>query len=206
MKQRRTTNQVLKDAEETLKTAKNGLDDLLKGHPERKLPGLRNLIVFGRAVTNVLQNLRSTEEYFDNWYLPFQEEMKNDSVMSYFYKLRSEILKQGILNVGTSTHLKEFNFPKDLYKLGPPPLNARAFFMGDENGGSGWEVELPNGTKEKYYIDLSSDFGNVNFIFPEPPKNHFGNELKDTSVEHLSQLYYDYLKNLVEKAKDKFIK
>jgi hypothetical protein len=63
------------------------------------MPGLRNLIVFGRAVTNILQNLRSVvgAKTFDEWYMPLQEEMRDDELLKYFYELRTEILKEGSL-------------------------------------------------------------------------------------------------------------
>ncbi|HDD44713.1 MAG TPA: hypothetical protein ENG63_07635 [Candidatus Desulfofervidus auxilii] len=96
-----TTTDIIRSAEETLKTAEQGLEDLIKGPPERKLSGLRNLIVFGRAVTNVLQNLRSIESDFDAWYERYREEMKNAPLMRYFYKLRSKILKEGLLETVT---------------------------------------------------------------------------------------------------------
>jgi hypothetical protein len=166
---KRTTKQILTDLQNTLETAKYGLDDLLNGDPNRRISGLRNLIVFGRAVTNVLQNLRSTEKSFDEWYTPYQEEMKNDQVMRYFYKLRSEILKKGVLNTGSAVHLSNFNL-NEIHKFGPPPKNARRFFFGDNIGGSGWEIELPDGTLEKYYASIPGDVGiTVQLIFPEPP-------------------------------------
>ncbi len=57
----RTAEQILKEAEDTLYTAELGLC-LMKGrNPKQRMAGLRNLVVFGRAVTNVLQNLRTTE-------------------------------------------------------------------------------------------------------------------------------------------------
>ena len=64
----KTTKKVLAHVADTLATAKLGLQDVLSGGPDRRLGGLRNLIVFGRAVTNVLQNLRSTEPAFEAWY------------------------------------------------------------------------------------------------------------------------------------------
>ena len=109
----RTTTDIIRSAEETLKTAEQGLEDLIKGPPERKLSGLRNLIVFGRAVTNILQNLRSIESDFDAWY-------------------------------------ERYRIPEDLTRFGPPPPNAKGFFIGDNLGGSGWEVKLPDGSIEKY--------------------------------------------------------
>ena len=35
-----------------------------------------------------------------------------------------------------------------------PPLGARVFFIGDHLGGSGWEVELPDGSTGNYYVQL----------------------------------------------------
>ena len=71
----RTTADIIRSAEETLKTAEQGLEDIIKGPPERKLSGLRNLIVFGRAITNILQNLRSIEPDFDAWYERYRKEI-----------------------------------------------------------------------------------------------------------------------------------
>ena len=76
----------------------------------RRFTGLRNLIVFGRSVTFVLQNLRTVvgKERFDLWYEPHQESMKQDVVMKYFVKLRNELEKQGLLPVSTSTRFLHF--------------------------------------------------------------------------------------------------
>jgi hypothetical protein len=55
----RTADSVLNDAAQTLETADWGLADFTGPDPRRRMPGLRNLVVFGRAMTNALQNLRS---------------------------------------------------------------------------------------------------------------------------------------------------
>src|SRR5262249_12088167 len=136
---------VIKRAKSTLETVKLGLK-LLTGAPEHRLSGLRNVTVFGRAVTNVLQNLRSIEAGFDEWYEGYKKEMAADPLMKYFYNLRSEILKEGVLKVSTHTHLKHFRPSQDIGRFGPPPPNAKGFFIGDHLGGSGWEVELPDGS------------------------------------------------------------
>ena len=91
------TRAILSRVETTLQTAKFGLDDSTNGPSERVAAGLSNLIAFGRAVTNVLQNLRSKEESFEEWYVPYEKEMRSDELMLHFYKLRSEILKEGKL-------------------------------------------------------------------------------------------------------------
>ena len=200
----RTTADIIKSAEETLKTAKQGLEDLIKGPPERKLSGLRNLIVFGRAVTNILQNLRSIEPDFDAWYEKYREEMRNDPLMRYFYELRSKILKEGLLETSTHTYMRQLRIPEDLTRFGPLPPNAKEFFIGDNLGGSGWEIQLPDGSIEKYYVELPADIGSVSLHFLDPPKYHLGREIKDTSIPNLAKMYIDYLQQLVMAAKERF--
>jgi hypothetical protein len=199
----KTTNEILKRCDETLNTASFGLEDI-KSSPKRRLAGLRNLVVFGRAVTNVLQNLRSTEPDFDNWYSPFQEEMENDPLMNYFYRLRTEILKEGNLRMNNYAHIKSLQFPRDLQKLGTPPPNAKGFFIGDQLGGSGWEVLEEDGSLTKYYVDLPGEIGSAGLTLPEAPDEHLGNKLDNKNIEYLGTLYLDYLRRLVIEAKRRF--
>lgn len=200
----RTTADILRAVRDTLATAEHGLEDLTGGPTERKLVGLRNLVVFGRAVTNVVQNLRSKEPKFDEWYGKYQQEMKSDPLMSYFYELRSEILKKGSLGVSHHTHIRHLELPRDLHRFGPAPPNARGFFIGDSLGGSGWEVELPDGSIEKYYVELPSDIGSTSLHFPDAPDSHLGQQVSDSSIQSLSTMYIGYLRQLVESAEKEF--
>jgi len=200
----RTTAEILKRTEETLITAGHGLDDLISGSPQRKLSGLRNLVVFGRAITNVLQNLRGTEPNFDEWYGKYRDEMESDPLMRYFYDLRTKILKEGLLETMTCAYIRHLSLPEDMSRFGPPPLNAKAFFIGDSVGGSGWEIELPDGSTEKYYVEIPTEIGLVSLHFPQPPKYHLGREIRETAIEALSRMYIDYLHELVLAAKEKF--
>jgi len=205
-KHRRTTIHIVKDVQETLKTAENGLEDLVNGPRNRKLSGLRNLVVFGRAVTNVLQGLRSTEPEFDTWYEKYVKEMDSDPLLKYFYDLRSLILKKGILKLTKKAHVKKLFFPYDMSRFGPPPPFAKSFFIGDELGGTGWEVEFPDGSKMKYYVKLPSDIGSVTLHFPNAPTHHLGKEISDYSIGKLSLIYIEYLRKMVRDAKSKFRK
>ena len=82
------TSGILQRTEETLYTAMLGLKALESSDPRERMAGLRNLIVFGRAVTNVLQNLRSVEPEFESWYSSYGSEMSVDPLMRFFYTLR----------------------------------------------------------------------------------------------------------------------
>lgn len=200
----RTTANTLKNAAETLKTSMLGYDMVRTGDPNMRMAGLRNLVVFGRAVTNVLQNLRSTESTFDDWYAPFVEEMKADPVLNYFYEMRTEILKTGSIRTTVSTYISNFSLGRDLHKFGPPPPGARSFFIGDQLGGTGWEVPQPDGSTEKYYVNLPGEIGTVCIHLVGVPQFHLGKVLTDTTIEALSEKYLRYLENLLQSARATF--
>lgn len=191
-------------AEETLQTARYGFDDLTSGNRQRRFSGIRNLVVFGRSVTFVLQNLKTPvgEFAFNKWYEPIQEQMKSDVLMKYFVTLRNEILKQGKLPVSTSASIN-IN-PGDMAKLGTPPPGAKGFFIGDQAGGSGWEIELPDGTTEKYYVEIPQSMAKVQQHFSELPVPE-DDELKRKSIEDLCAYYLDKLENILDSARSSFL-
>jgi hypothetical protein len=93
-------------------------------------------------------------------------------LMKYFYKLRTEILKEGKLGFFSGTHISKLTLSQDIRRFSPPPPNAKAFFIGDRLGGSGWIIELPDGSSEKLYVQLPFDIGTVSLHFPNPPEHH----------------------------------
>lgn len=205
-REERTTAEILTSARETFQTVEYGLGDLLGHDASRKMTGLRNLVVFGRAVTNVLQNLKSVEPSFEGWYTAKQREMRADDLLKFFYELRSRILKRGSVgHISTSTHINHLD-GSDLARLTQnPPPGATSFFIGDPLGGSGWRVALPDGSIEKYYVALPDDLAvEVRLHFQEPPATHQGDTLDDRSVEALAQHYVEYLRGLLADADSEF--
>jgi len=204
---KRTKSDIIKDAKATLETAEFGLRDLINGPSNRKLSGLRNLVVFGRAVTNILQNLRSTVPQFEEWYKRYREEMESDPLLKYFYNLRSVILKEGVVQTKVEVQLKRLEFPADLDRIGPPQSlrNISKSYSLAFNGFGNyyWEVEFHDGSKTKYYLDLPTDIGSASRYFPNPPKKHLGKKLYDNSIEKLSTLYIEYLRKMVLEAEKK---
>lgn len=146
--------QIISQARAMLKTAQRGYADFAGDDPARRLTGLQNAIVFGRAVTNVLENLRGKVPEFDSWYKPLSAKLSENSQFRRLYQLRSEILKQGAASANASLTVNYLNTSDLAPIMSNPPAGARSFFMGDANGGSGWEVELPDGDTEKYYVSL----------------------------------------------------
>ena len=92
-----------------LRMVRQGLRDMQEADQDRILLGFLGVVVFGRSMTLVMQSLRNHDrEAFDNWYVPWQEEMKSDALMRHFYVLRSMVIHQdapaiGILLAGHGT-------------------------------------------------------------------------------------------------------
>ena len=193
-----TVAQILQVAEEHLQTAQFGLDDM-RARPERAQSGLRNAVVFGRAITFALQNLRSIIADFDAWYLPRQQAMREDQLMRFFHELRTQIEKTAQQQTAVSAFISSFS-TSDLARFRPAPPNAKNFFIGDQNGSSGWEVLNSDGTSQKYYIDLPPDIGKATIHLIEAPEPFKGQDAQD-----LIALYLDKLGALLKDARLEFL-
>ena len=200
-KANKTVENVLKRVEDTMFTAKLGLDNVQSKDPKTRLAEIRNVVVFGRAVTNALQNLRGLVPDFDKWYDAHRKEMESDPLAKLFYRLRSEILKEGKLNISSSVRLS--GNPMLLLQRYAKPPHAKSFFIGDAIGGSGWVVEMDDGSTEHYYVELPGEIPgldlDINIHFADSPE-----QLKHLPVPEVCQLYYEYLERMVGEAKRKF--
>jgi len=76
-----------------LRMVQQGLRDIEEVNEDRKLLGFLGVVVFGRSMTFVMQNLRSHDlDAFNNWYAPWQQEMTDDPLMRYFNDLRTRVI------------------------------------------------------------------------------------------------------------------
>lgn len=203
--------QMLQQIEMTLNTMKMGIDLYKDNQNDRsqKDAGLRNAVVFGRAVTNSLQKLRGTElgkSEFDSWYRPWQTKLEEDEGFRFLYKLRSQILKEGILEASSEVHINHLD-TSDAYDLmKKTPLNVKSMFIGDANGQSGFKVVLPDGSIENYYIKLPNyiDVETSLEINKVPHyKGYYNNKITNTTT--LLDYYYKFLYTMVADAKLKFL-
>ncbi|WP_144933975.1 hypothetical protein [Pseudomonas alabamensis] len=194
----------LKRAQEVLDTAYFGLRILKQSDPSQRSAGLRNVLVFGRSVTFVIQNLRSIvgEHRFNAWYQPIQESLRANPLMKYFVEARNNLEKQGRLDVTTSGIVKSFS-TSDIPKLEQPPFQASSFFMGDENGGSGWKMDIGGGETIKYYITIPESIGQFSQVFHDLPDN-IPSDLRNLPVDRLCEMYLDEMAKLVADAKKEF--
>jgi hypothetical protein len=157
---------------DTLRTAEFALEGLERAPDgEHRIAAMRNVVVFGRSVTFVLRNISSAAPSFAQWYAPWQAEMARDPLILYMKDLRNEIEKQGKARTVVSTYIRSFRYPDD---VPPPPPNAKEFFIGDQFGGSGWQVQLEDGTLEKMYVTFPEGQIRTRLIFANLPLEHLG--------------------------------
>lgn len=195
----------IRRAEQVLDTAYFGLKVLKDGDPSERSAGLRNVLVFGRSVTFVVQNLKSIvgEDRFNDWYLPLQDEMRGDPLMRYFVEARNNLEKQGRLDVSNSALIHNFDSSM-LARFEKPPFESDSFFISDENGGSGWEMNLGDGESIKYYINIPTSVAEVKQVFHSFPDN-IPEDFRSKSTYELCAIYLDKLKVLVAKSKVEFL-
>ena len=181
------------NAVESLRSARMGLADFLARDPRRRITGFRNAVVFGRAVTNILEHLRGKVENFDEWYKPRSSALGSDPGFARLYKMRSEILKEGTGAPSQSIYIEHLNTADLQPLMQNPPRGAKGFFIGDQAGGSGWEVDLGDGETEKYYVAL-----------PPSVRMTTSFSLGDEDAGALLTRYLDALGDLLKDAKDHF--
>lgn len=196
------TIEILNRAHEALRNMQFSLTNYKKTNDENKILYLKNFITTGRSVTFIIQNLKSqvSDDTFDNWYLPWRLKMSNDEILKTFKDLRNEIEKQGKLDTSLTGHINYLN-PSDLQPVleNPPPF-SNGFFIGDQIGGSGWEIDYGNGIKEKLYVEL-----------PQKVKMEIDLEINrlidlDNGMATIEMLeyYYNYLQSIYIDAKKTF--
>lgn len=219
MNKKRKIFENLRRAIKRLEIMGKELDNPSSGQ-HRKL--ISQIIIDGRAITNILQNLRSKVPNFDEWYQPYVNEMRNDDLLRFLYKVRSAILKEGddyiISMEGRLDSRKHFLSISDKgieiqirqpnghfrHELIPKPKNAKYAFMLDSEGGCGWVVENEDGTESKKYVEVPADICRASFKFREAPSSHRGKNIKDLRAEEMVKLYISYLREMVYDALNTF--
>lgn len=199
-------NTVLKNTNDMLERASFALNDFKKEkNPKKRMAHLVNFINNSRSVTFALQKIENKVVGFKDWYKKYQDQMKADPLMKFFKDLRDDIVHEGKLDVSGSMHIKQLSFPKDLTLLGKQPQNATGYFFGDNIGGNGWEIQMPDGSIKKQYVDIETDNISFTSTFQNAPIVHLNNQITDNSIENLCDLYIKYLDNLIESAKTQLI-
>jgi hypothetical protein len=192
----KTATSVLTAVRRTLATAELGYNDMIGDDVLRRIPGMHNFLTFSRSVTFVLQNLRSIVDGFDDWYSPYATEMEATPAARRFKQLRNELEKQGTTRgVGNSLHINHLNTDDLQPLLQHPPPGAKGFFIGDQNGGNGWEIEV-GGQTEHYYVELPPHVAKeIRFDFVD------SNDGVYTTLRESARAHLDYLNTMLARPR-----
>lgn len=136
----------LREAETLLALVESALKQVVHGPADRRVPGVRNVLVFGGALANTMKAIAKASPIFASWFDVQSPSADIESLRKVL--LREPKTRRDYTQVQLASAGKEY---------GPRPANARVFFSGDRLGGVGWEIELPDGQIEKYYVQLPDD-------------------------------------------------
>jgi len=164
-----------------------------------------NLFTYGRATTATALTMRHADPAFEDWWQPYNEMMAKDPLMKYFNATRSQILKEGQLPVSNYTKMVNWDSAmiQQINQYAPP--NTVTTFFGDQLGGNGWAVKMPDGSVERVYFDLPAGAGvESGLMFSDPPTQHDGVPIEDTSIANIGRLYIDTLNKIVTKFTERF--
>jgi glutaminyl-tRNA synthetase len=192
-----TAVEAVSKAERHLQTALFGLEDM--GRPDRLISGFHNAVVFGRAVTFALQNMRGHVDGFDEWWETKQSEMKSSPLLIAFKDLRTSIEKEAVSDVGTRTFV---NFDEEFWKrASPAPPNA----IGGPQYEAGsayawWNVPSQDGTTERYYFLVPESLHSITSIILTFPDG-----LSQQPADELVKKYLHCMSEIVNEARRRFI-
>jgi hypothetical protein len=191
--------QILSEAQERLDTAKVGFEQAKLGSYHVRA-GFRNVAIYGKMVTFCTNNLRGKVDGFEEWDAAAKQTYFDNDVARVMTDARNQFEKQASNPIFSSTHIKSFS-PQDLAKISKP-ANATGFFIGDRMGGSGWMLQMKNGDKLPFYIDLPPEIGEVKTVLPHGEKTLDLMEVAEQYLDSL-QAYLDELRAFVADKSDK---
>ena len=194
-----TVAALVREAEQTLRTARNGLLDLCGSNESRRLPGLRNLLVFGQAAIDTLWRGDGVDQGLAPWYEQQRQAIESEPLMQHMRQISLLLLARTELPGYTSVSPK-FK-PTEITRLGRAPAAAKGFFLGDNHLGSGWIIGFGDGREERYFVELPG-MPSVEELATELPAPTDAS-LK-LPLEELCALYFARLEQLLGEARREF--
>lgn len=202
----RSPDQILRDAGDALELAKRGLREFSECQGRQRASGIRNIAVWGRVTTASLQKLKRVHpDSFPTWWSTHAQALSQDPEFKYLYDLRNDIEKEGTVGgVSSSLYIDRLD-SSDLASLrASPPAHTKGFFIGDKWGGSGWDIEMPDGTRDKFYVKLPHDIAVSTTLHFSDATSSLGIPPPKSSMETLLARYVRFLEDLMGSARKEF--
>lgn len=188
----------------TFRVLSLALDMMASHHGGQKDMGLRNVLILGRSVTFILQNLRGKVEDFERFYEPIESRLRQSELMGFFKDARNHLEKRGDVPRSVMVKIDRLD-PMSFEKLTHSrPPDATRYFIGDALGGSGWEIPSPDGDYIKLYVELPETVGSVQVMSGGELLDKYPS-IKGRELHELAQEYVDNLRDIVHEARKCFL-
>jgi hypothetical protein len=161
-----------------------------------------SFVTSARSVTFVLQKEFSENADFTRWYGDKDNpakgtkiyEMREDPLCKFFLNLRNSIEKEGISGIkGLSMRIEEpFNSATDIVNK---PEGRQSLFIG--SGGMFINV-YPDTPRADLIPIITKTKISIIFTLEGVPSTHLGENIEKCNFFEICQMYYNYLKKLVE--------
>lgn len=192
--QRMSNAELVESAEDMFRLAEQGLQWMEADAKDKRLAGLRNALVFGRACMLGLSALRRRHPGFDDWYEQNWAGMRDDPAMKRLETVRQLVMRE----VKPGEIVTDLMVRSAGRGFGAPPKGARAFFTGDRLGGTGWEIVMPGGSVEKYYVAVSDSIRPEDFGFRDEGTP------EEACLEPIVTKYVAHLREMLRSAREYF--
>lgn len=179
--------------------ARDGLAAATSPDPRQRRSGLMNLFTYGRSTTFAMKPMKSIDPKFNAWWKPYEDWLGSDPLMGYFNDRRVDVTHAGELQTSNYTRVGYLDdaILRELNQHAPP--NTVGTFFGDQLGGNGWMVRLPDGTEEKVYFQIPDHIDvESGMTLHDPPTEHDGKPLTDRSIAGIGTVYISALTTLVD--------
>lgn len=194
-----TAASTIREAEQTLRTARSGLLDLCGSGRPRRLPGLRNLLVFGQAVIDILGYGDMTDPKYGPWFEHQRQTIESEPLMQHMARIRELVLARTELPHYSSVSPK-FK-PTEIARLGSAPAGAKGFFLGNDSLGIGWLIGFASGGEERYFVEFPGTFSIDELVDALPVP---ADESLKRPLEELCAFYFARLDQLLGEARREF--
>ncbi|MDD5127312.1 MAG: hypothetical protein PHR43_04350 [Dehalococcoidales bacterium] len=155
--------------------------------------GFTSFLSSARAITYVLQKEGAHIIGFGDWYASKQNDMKNDPLLKFIHKARTEDFHEGKPNLRFGTHIDHFSTNDVKPTAAPIEIGVDGIFQIADKG-----------TPKERRIPIESGKYRIAISIENPPTEHLGKMINDTSPVNICELSLQYFESIIYEANKAF--
>jgi hypothetical protein len=152
------------------------------------------------ATRNALRHAMKAETAFEAAFQSHWQDIESDQLFTCLVRLRNELYHEKPTRIATGMYIRQIVVSPDL--MGPAPAPNASMFIGDQLGGSGWEVPQPDGSVEKFYRELPEGSVEIHYQLPErlQPSEHKGEDVSRLGLKEIAHRALSLLQSKTREA------